>query len=108
MSTSGPVCHIPPVNQIKQPEPHNVASVSPAQPNIASLTATVNQLRQLLLQLLNRKQQWVEFSRTSENVTVTNPSDPSQFVVVNRINQLRMIDQVTGFTWEWNRDRGVQ
>lgn len=105
MANSPAVCHIPPVNQIKQPAPHNVNSVAPAQPNIESLTATVNQLRQLLLALLNRKQQWVEFSRVTENVKVTNPSDPTQFVVVNRINQLRMIDQITGFTWEWNRTR---
>lgn len=105
MASQAPVCHIPPKNQIEQPLPHNINSVAPAQPNIASLTATVNQLRSLLLNLLNRKQQWVEFSRVTETVRVTNPSDSSQFVDVQRINQLRMIDKVTGFTWEWNRER---
>jgi hypothetical protein len=107
MSTVGPVCHIPPVNNIQQPTAHDLTSVSPAQPNIQSLTATVNQLRQIVINLLNRPNngQWVEESRVTERVKVTNPNDATQFVMVDRINQLIMVDRVSGQRWTWNRTR---
>lgn len=103
MSNTPAVCHIPPVETVTQPPAHNLQSVAPAQPNIQSLTATVNQLRSLLIQFMNRKAVWQEQSRTTENVKITDPNNPSSFVVVQRINKLVMVDKVTNQTWTWTR-----
>ncbi len=108
MSTVGPVCHIPPVKpDTLQPKPHNMPSIPPAQPNLQSLTNTVNTMRTLLIQLLSRKAVWVETGRVTELVRVFNPNDHTQYVDVERINQLVMADKVTGQVWEWNRNRAA-
>jgi hypothetical protein len=51
----------------------------------------------------SRRSNWVEAFRTTATVRVENPDDSSQFVEIERINQLVMRDTVTGSTWEFNR-----
>ncbi len=46
---------------------------------------------------------WIEFKRVTATVRVSNPQDSSQFVDIEQINQLVMVDRVTGATWVWNR-----
>jgi hypothetical protein len=48
---------------------------------------------------------WKESKRTTEVVRVFNPNDHSQFVDVERINQLTMTDGVTGESWSWSREK---
>ncbi len=46
---------------------------------------------------------WIELKRVTATVRVSNPQDDSQFVDIEQINQLVMVDRVTGATWVWNR-----
>lgn len=103
MSNTPAVCHIPPDNNIEQPGPHNVTSVSPAQPNIQSLVNTVNQLRTIIIQLQNRRTQWVEKGRITQLVTITDPSGSGASVTFEQINRLTMVDRLSGQTWDWIR-----
>jgi len=50
----------------------------------------------------NKVGRFTEIKRVTENVTVTNPQDSSQFVEVERINALTMRDNITGETWTWS------
>jgi hypothetical protein len=45
---------------------------------------------------------WVQQSITRDNVTITNPQDPTQSIVVSRVQNLTMVDSVTGETWIYN------
>lgn len=108
MSTTPAVCHIPPTNQIKQPAPQNVPAIPPASPNLASLTATVNALRQAMIFILGQQsrqnpQRWKETSRTTSKVKIYDPNDKTVFVEIEQINSLTMTDGVTGETWGWHR-----
>jgi hypothetical protein len=129
MTSVGPICHLPPATDTKsQPGPQTLPSVPPAQPNIASLTATVNALRQAVNYLAGRqgvkgsqgqinnfttKQndkksgRWTEQARTTEKVKVyqNNDNTSQNWVEVERINQLKMKDSVTGEVWTWDRER---
>lgn len=118
MSDTPLVCHIPPVVPTNtQPGPNNLPSIPPAVPTIASLTDTVNRMRQVIMILTgqqgtqgprgpagkdnNAKAKWSEVSRTVETVKIHNPNDKSQFIEVERINKLVMGDSSTGQTWTW-------
>lgn len=120
MTAQPPICHVPPVTPQTQPGPVSLQSIPPAQPNIASLVATVNAMRQTIIFLSGqqgrRGQQgapgnsqkspparWTEAGRTTEKVKVYNPDDKTQFVEVERINSLQMKDGITGESWSWNR-----
>lgn len=117
-----PVCHIPPVVPKSITTPNNLPSIPLAQPNIASLVSTVNQMRQLI-QIISgqlptmpgpqggfntkpdkdKKGTWVEQSREVETVKVYNPDDKEQFVEIERVNRLVMNNKDTGQRWTWER-----
>jgi hypothetical protein len=46
---------------------------------------------------------WTEQSRKTVQVRVYNPDDHDQYVDVEQIDQLIMVDKITGATWTWNR-----
>lgn len=117
-----PVCHIPPVVPKSITTPNNLPGVPIAQPNLASLTDTVNRLRQLVLILSgqqgvdgpqafgnnikpdkDKKGTWIEQSRQTETVKVYNPDDRTQFVEIERVNRLVMNNKDTGQRWTWDR-----
>lgn len=119
------VCHIPPRTITTQPSPVDLPSVPPAQPNLASLTATVNGLRQLVLILAGQQgtqgpagrpgkdgkpksdppTRWAESTRVVETVRIFSPSDKTVYVDVERINRLVMSDAATKELWSWDRER---
>ena len=49
---------------------------------------------------------WIQKSITRKDVKVTNPDDPSQFVIVSRVENLTMRDTVTGEAWTWQNTNG--
>lgn len=113
------VCHIPPVAPTVQPSPVNIPSIPPAEANIPSLQNTVNVMRQALQILLGQQGfqgpqgragvnasaagQFTETKRVTETVRVFNPDDNTQFVDVERTNQLVMTNKATKQTWTYNR-----
>lgn len=122
MTAQDPVCHIPPVTTTTQPGPVSLPSIPPAQPTVASLTATVNALRQVVLFLSGqqgprglqgapgqdahaRPARWTEQGRTTSKTKVYQNNDPStgNFVEVEQINSLTMQDGITGESWRWSR-----
>lgn len=123
MPAQAPICHIPPQKITDAHGPIPLPSIPLATPNLSSLVASVNALRQVVQYLAGQKVptppplvtnnfttkqdkgRWNEISRVSETVRVFNPSDKTQFVDVDRINQLTMGDKVTGEKWIWNRSR---
>ncbi len=50
-----------------------------------------------------KKSRWIECERRTEIVRVYNEDDDTQFVDIERINHLVMLDTVTGSRWTWNR-----
>jgi hypothetical protein len=116
MSTVGPVCHIPPATSASLPGPKNLPNVPPAEPNIQSLVATVNALRQLVIILSGQQGSggsisskapsgsWSQKSIQTETVKVYQNNDPStgNFVEVQRVTQLVMGNNATQQTWTYN------
>src|SRR5579863_8869061 len=49
----------------------------------------------------NNRARFSELSRTTQTVKISNPDDPTQFVMVKQITKLVMQDNVTKETWEW-------
>jgi hypothetical protein len=47
---------------------------------------------------------FIQLSRQTEQVKVTNPDNPNQFVMVNQTKQLVMQDKDSGDLWTWNLD----
>lgn len=125
MSATPPICHIPPVTPKTQPGPVNMPSIPPAGPTIPQLLATVNAMRQVIIILSGQlaagpqgprgaqgaagtsgaKGTWNEQSRTTETVKVFQNNDPStgNFVEVEQVNSLNMVNKDTGQTWKWTR-----
>ncbi len=121
------VCHIPPV-QPNAPKPTvNLPSIPLAQPNLASLTAAVNAMRQNLIFLTGQRgaqgprgtsgsssgsksepARWTEQSRVEETVRVFQNNDKTSpnWVDVKQVNKLVMKDGITGESWTWDRNRG--
>lgn len=115
-----PVCHIPGTNTIQQPPPNPIPAI-PVATDLASALAAINIIRQILAQpkknngtfaqnaqtkqSTSNKGRWSEAKRTTERVRIENPTDPSQFVEIDRINNLTMQDAQTGDQWTWNRGK---
>jgi hypothetical protein len=49
---------------------------------------------------------WIQKTITRKDVKITNPDDPSQFVIVSRVQNLTMKDSVTGETWVYQGQDG--
>lgn len=120
---SAPVCHVPPENAgIPQPGVKNLASI-PIATDLASALAAINAMRQNIQTLTNQidwsngfrtipnkkdnKTQWIEQARVVDTVRVYQNNDPStgNYVDVQQINKLVMVDKNTGQTWAWDRER---
>lgn len=119
------VCHIPPRTITSQPQPVEMPSIPPVQPNIASLTATVNAMRHVIMILSGQQgtegppgrpgkdgktksdppTRWAETTRVVETVRIFSPEDRSVYVDVERINRLVMSDKATKELWSWDRER---
>lgn len=50
-----------------------------------------------------KKSRWIEKTRRTSKQKIYNPDDHDQFVEVEQIDSLIMIDQTTGATWTWTR-----
>jgi hypothetical protein len=122
--SEGPVCHLPSPTVAERHDPVPLPNVPIAQPNLASLTATVNALRQLVIVLSGQVGQqgrqgaagkkgadgkdqpagsWEQFDLVTENVRIYNPNDKSQYVDVQRVNKLVMRNPQTKQVWTFNR-----
>lgn len=130
MSNVGPVCHIPPTNQVGNPQPKNLPGIpGPISPPGSTgnaqqdafnqaLAALLNYILQLLRELANQnpgqtnnavpkpsKSTWNEVSRVTSKVRVFQNNDPTSqnWVDVEQINQLTMGNKKTGDQWTWKR-----
>ena len=89
-----------------QPVPGQPATRPGAIPPAVDLPSAIRAINQLIninnyfepVPLPN----WVEDSRTTQVVRVYNPNDKSQWVDVERINNLTFVDQDTGGVWQWS------
>ncbi len=124
-----PVCHIPAASNIPQPTPSALPAIPPVQAgDWQSVIDAINALA-LGYQLLSGQVpppgdpgqpgqpgspgragkdaktggRFIELSRGTKQVRITNPDDDSQFVDVEIINRLVMKDTVTGEQWVWQR-----
>ena|SRR5258708_5961759 len=120
--TDAPICHIPPVVPPSQPKPVALPSI-PLAHDLHSAIAAINAMRVTIMYLSGQRpahnpqftnnatskqdkpQRWTENARVVETVRVFNPNDKSQYVDVERINQLTMKDGITGESWTWDRNR---
>lgn len=122
MVSNAPVCHIAPETSPQQPGPTNLPGIPPALPNLQSLVQTVNALRQTVIIMSgqqgtqgrpgapgqnggnnNARGTWSEAKRATQKVKVYNKDDKTQFIEVERINRLEMVNKDTGQTWVWER-----
>jgi hypothetical protein len=119
--SNGPVCHIPPATTAAQtPDPQPLPAIPPAQANIASLTATVNAMRNVVLILagLNGTPgpagakgkdapagSWTQSDIQTSKKKVYQNDDPSTgiFVEVLQVDRLVMKNDATRQTWTFNR-----
>lgn len=118
MANVGPVCHLPPPASAALPGPQSLQNVPPAQPNIASLTATVNALRNLVLILAGLNGQpgangqagksqpagsWTQKSIETKMQKIYQNNDPStgNFVEVQTVTSLVMTNSATKQTWTY-------
>src|SRR5258708_4929371 len=105
--SNAPVCHIPPKQPPDDRQPVNIPAIPLAQPNLQSLTDTVNRMRTAILMLTGqsgsagqnssgfktketpKSTQWVEQGRVTENVRVFQNNDKTSdnWVDVERLNQ---------------------
>lgn len=121
---SAPVCHIPGTDRdIDQPVTTQQA-IPIATTDLNNLVNVVNMLRAQVLRLSGqsgndtagtgrapkipqeqKRVQWKEQARTVEKVKVyqNNDKSSSNWVEVEQINRLVMVDKNTGQTWEWRR-----
>lgn len=128
MARKAPVCHIAPPVPLGDPGPVNAEFIPEAR-DMASLIAAVNALRRIAQrnsggfggprpgtglplggstgastkEEKKKQGRWSEQTRKTEKVKITNPDDPSQFVEIERINQIIWKDNVSGETFVWNR-----
>src|SRR5665647_1321109 len=111
---AAPVCHVSNDQVITQPSPKqpaipNATDLPSALVAIAALKKIVEELTQPPPQnnsggvTSSKPARWEQLKRTTETVKVTNPTDPSQFVEIERIKNLTMKDTKTGEQWDWNR-----
>jgi len=126
--SNAPVCLIQPVISTSQPPPLVMPSIPQAN-DLASALAAINALSTALRYIQSqlppntpniqgpggmistnskkggpaKQGRWNQLARVTEQVKVTNPSDSTQFVIIDRIKSLTMKDSVTGETWVWTR-----
>lgn len=120
--SNAPICIIQPTISKEQPAPVKWPSIPtatdlPSTLNaINSIAAWIRAAQQILDQLAQQgglagfstkggaqQGRWNQLSRQTQQVKITNPQDPTQYVVIDRINSLTMQDNRTGETWVWNR-----
>jgi hypothetical protein len=117
-----PVCPIS-KSQAIVGSPGPLLPMPPRAVDLPSAINAINQLSQIILQLTNpsttinnslRIQQpsvtgnWSETGRVTQIQRVFNPNDSSQWVDVERINQLTMTQDATGDVLKWNYQQGKQ
>lgn len=75
----------------------------PGLARVYDLPSVINTLNQIIYMLNGQPQNFQEVQRVTEVVRVFNPNDNSQWVDVERINFLRLNDQITGgqVVWEY-------
>lgn len=119
----GPVCHLPSPTVATSPNPQALPAIPPASPNIASLTATVNALRQSIIILagLNGSPgpagapgspgrqapagSWTQSDIQTSKTKIYQNDDPStgNFVEVQRIDSLTFSNKTTKQTIVFKR-----
>ncbi len=114
---AAPVCHVSKDQVISQPDPKQMPSI-PHATDLASALLAIAALKKIVEHIVLPPKnnghgtvlpppakigRWTQFNRVTERVKVTNPDDPSQFVEIDRIKTLTMVDNVTGEKWVWNR-----
>lgn len=117
---NAPICHIPPNVNPPSQSPNAIPSIPPAQPNLASLTATVNALRQVIMIISGQQGapgaqgaqgkaapagSWTQQSISSSKVKIYQNNDPTtgNFVEVDRVDKLVFGNDATKQTWTYNR-----
>ena len=123
--SKAPVCLVQPVIDKTQPPSVDMPSI-PQATDLASAIAAINALSMAMRTVVRRLPpppiqpqggttltttkkkppplgRWNQVQRITEQVKVTNPNDPTQFVIIDRINNLVMRDSNTGETWVWKR-----
>ena len=123
--SQGPVCHLPSPTVATTPDPKSLPSIPPAQPNLASLTATVNALRQVIMVYTGQMGQagrqgqqgaagkdapagsWTQTNIQTSKVKIYQNNDPStgNYVEVERVDGLTMGNKITNQTWQFNRPK---
>ena|SRR5215467_7655656 len=126
-----PVCHQPPTSDIPEPAGPNLPAIPAPDGTIEGMMNSLNSLIQGYNGLAGfgpfgggkgvagaaaggaaggfktKDQQklgrFIEQSRRTQKVRVTNPDDENQWVDVEVITSLIMKDTKTGETWEWKR-----
>jgi len=106
---AAPVCPINRDQFIGAGTPPKFPSIPPAT-DLPSALRTITVMREIIIMLTNQLKppvtklgRWQEVSRVEKRVRVENPNDSDQYVEIDRINQLKMRDTVTGEEWVWNR-----
>lgn len=112
-----PVCHVSKDQVITQPAPKNLPAI-PHATDLTSALAAIAALKIIVERITQppidnggttlkstpaKQPRWVQDTRTTEKVKIVNPTDPSQFVEIERIKKLTMKDGITGDTWSWSR-----
>lgn len=119
MTTVGPVCHIPPVNPAtQQPGPKDIPAIPPpAQATLQSLQHTVNQLRQIIIQLTGQQGppgqnakspppgSFVQSKIVTKTVRIFQNNDPTSenWIDVERVNSLVLNNNSTKAIWTYTR-----
>jgi hypothetical protein len=73
--------------------------------DLPSVIATVNQMKDILTILMNQfdgAMHWVERSRVTKIIRITNPDNPDNWVDVERIMKLTFQNLVTKEIFEWD------
>jgi hypothetical protein len=112
-----PVCPIS-KSQAIVGSPGPLLPMPPRAVDLPSAINAINQLSQIIIQLINpsltinntlrplRGSNWIETGRVTQVQRVFNPDDNSQWVDVERINQLTMTQEATGDVLQWNYQQG--
>jgi hypothetical protein len=101
--------------------PGPLLPMPPRAVDLPSAINAINQLSQIIIQLINPSltinntlraprltSDWSETGRVTQVQRVYNPDDKSQWVDVERINQLTMTQDATGDVLQWNYQQGKQ
>lgn len=103
MSDGAPVCLLPNQSQATPSMPGRLFPPIPAANDLPSAIQAINSIRRILNMLTGPRPQFVETGRVTQKVKVINPDDDTQFVIVERINQIAFKDSLTGATMVWKR-----